>query len=370
MDEYRTTKNYCPEATLYYLGDMDEYNNLTERDKEQRKATLYKCVREFVEWRKKRYPQIQFLDAAEHIEDGAPHIHERHVWIGHDEKGQETVCQEQALREMQVVPTGDPADPRIKDEKSKNKDGTHRYYNRKITYTDECREKLQEIARAHGIEIITEVREAGKKGQSQARYKTRKLQEQQQQLEKDMQLKEKVLQDQDKITRELREEAAELRKETATLRDQIDDLKQEHKDEEDYPKYSAEMKRRRKAAAAKREAERSETAEIIQVLQQPLDPPKQPDRQQSFDPPQPLDPLQLAREAHQNAPQSTIDEKPVPDLPKPKKRVKDDPHTVYGNLDKAAKPDGSVPVPPAFKDESDELTEETADLFRRLGIKY
>lgn len=149
MDEYRTARNTCPESTLFYLGNVD--NNAGPK-------VLQKVVVEFWMWRKTAFPQVKSLDLALHIEGGAPHIHERHVFIGHDKDGNEVVNQEAALREMGVKP---PKPGKI-----------DRFNNAKMTFTEICREKMIEIARSHGVEILTEPREAGKAGQSQAKYIT------------------------------------------------------------------------------------------------------------------------------------------------------------------------------------------------------
>lgn len=159
MDEYRTAKNTCPESTLFYLGDLEVYNALSEAAKKEHRKRLWSAVVEFWKWRRDTFPQVVSLDMALHIEDGAPHVHERHVWIAHDSDGNKVVNQEAALREMGVLPP-DPAGK------------VTRFNNAKITYTDICREKMKEIARAHGIEVIDEPREAGQKGQSRAKFIT------------------------------------------------------------------------------------------------------------------------------------------------------------------------------------------------------
>ena len=323
MDQYRGSKRYCPESTAFYLGDRSEHAD---------PKLLLQCVAEFLSWREERYPNVKTLNFAMHKEKGAPHIQERHVWMAHDEDGNETVCQEWALAEMGVL----PPDPTAK---------VARWNNAKMTYTQECREKLQEIAKAHGLEITTEPREKGKQGLSQEEYITqdqartiedqdRKIKDQTKQIE----LNENALllqaQDKTRLDKEIKERQAK-----------VDDLEREFANDKDFPKWKKNERAKRKA----------ETEKAIREAEANM--PQQNAAPQPPDPPQPLDPLQLAREAYQNAPQSTIDEKPVPDPPKPKKRVKDDPHTVYGGLDKAA------------KNGSDEPPEGADELLRRIGIR-
>lgn len=164
MDEYRENRQTCPEESLYYLGGIDDHAD---------PKILWAVTVEFLNWRNREYPQVKLLDMALHIEDGAPHIHERHVWIAHDKDGNEIVSQEQALREMGVQP---PKPGKV-----------DRYNNAKMAYTAACREKMIEIARAHGIQVTDEPREAGKAGLAQARYKTQDERRKAQEARKDAQ---------------------------------------------------------------------------------------------------------------------------------------------------------------------------------------
>lgn len=192
MDEYRTTHNTAPECSLSYLGDMDAYNVLSEQGKAEFRRKLLAVVVEFWKWRRDTYPQVVGLDMALHVEDGAPHVHERHVWVAHDADGNEIVSQEKALEEM-GVPRADEAKyaadmaraKKITDAKEREKkiSQINRYNNRKMTYSAQCREKMIEIAKAHGIEVIEEPREAGQNGLSHARHKTRDEQRKQREAE-------------------------------------------------------------------------------------------------------------------------------------------------------------------------------------------
>ena len=173
LEDYIRHPDTCPESTLFYVGNMDDTASASE---------VWKVFVEFWKWRKDAYPQVVSLDAALHKEDGAPHVHERHVWVAHDKEGREIVSQTKALEEM-GVPRPDEAKYRadmaaarkIKDkaerEKAVKKAGLHN--NAKMTYTATCRAKLIEIAKAHGFEIIETPKEPGESGLSQARYKAR-----------------------------------------------------------------------------------------------------------------------------------------------------------------------------------------------------
>lgn len=173
LEDYIRHPDTCPESTLFYVGNMDDTASASE---------VWKVFVEFWKWRKEAYPQVVSLDAALHKEEGAPHVHERHVWIAHDKEGREIVSQTKALEEM-GVPRPDEAKYRadmaaarkIKDkaerEKAVKKAGLHN--NAKMTYTATCRAKLIELAKAHGFEIIETPKEPGESGLSQARYKAR-----------------------------------------------------------------------------------------------------------------------------------------------------------------------------------------------------
>jgi len=170
MDEYRTSKNTCPESSEYYLGDMKNHED---------PDTLLQVVTDFIRWRNERFPLVYTLNLAGHTEEGAPHMVERHAWMAHDETGHLVVCQEKSLEEM-GVPRADEAKyqadmaeaAKIKDPKERRKkiSQINRFNNRKMTYTAECRDKLIEIAESYGVEIITEPRKPGKNSISQTQH--------------------------------------------------------------------------------------------------------------------------------------------------------------------------------------------------------
>lgn len=170
MDEYRTSKNTCPESSEYYLGDMKNHED---------PDTLLLVVTDFIRWRNERFPLVYTLNLAGHTEDGAPHMVDRHAWTAHDEAGNVIICQEKSLEEM-GVPRADEAKyqadmaeaAKIEDPKERRKkiSQINRFNNRKMTYTAECREKLVEIAKSYGVEIITEPRKPGKNSISQAQH--------------------------------------------------------------------------------------------------------------------------------------------------------------------------------------------------------
>ena len=117
-------QEHCPEETIWMIGNSDEklpVKFLQNIWKEQRA------------WMESEFPQMKILDFAIHVdEQGQNHLHERHVFIGHDKAGREVVGQNKALAEMGIS-APNPEKP------------TGRHNNAKMTYTAKCREHFLEI---------------------------------------------------------------------------------------------------------------------------------------------------------------------------------------------------------------------------------
>ena len=150
MDDYRASKRTCPEETIMQIGKAGA--SIDPR------KLFYVCM-EQVTWEGQRFPNVRILDVAMHVDEaGAPHVHTRKVWVGHDAQGRECVGQSKALAEMGIA----PPDP--------SKD-YGRYNNAKITYTAECRAHFLQLCREHGIDIDETPREHSKSGLSLEEYK-------------------------------------------------------------------------------------------------------------------------------------------------------------------------------------------------------
>lgn len=146
-------QEHCPEETIWMIGNAEEMIPA---------KILHNVWKEQKAWMEKTFPQMTVLDWALHVdEQGAPHVHERHVFIGHDKKGLEVVGQNKALAEMGIS-APNPQKP------------TGRHNNAKMTYTAKCREHFQEICKRHGLEIEVQPRERSEMGLTQAEYKTRR----------------------------------------------------------------------------------------------------------------------------------------------------------------------------------------------------
>lgn len=150
LEEYM--QEHCPEETIWMIGNAEEMIPA---------KILHNVWKEQKAWMETTFPQVTVLDWALHVdEQGAPHIHERHVFIGHDKKGLEVVGQNKALAEMGIS-APNPQKP------------TGRHNNAKMTYTAICRQHFQELCKLHGLDIEVQPRERSEMGLTQAEYKTR-----------------------------------------------------------------------------------------------------------------------------------------------------------------------------------------------------
>lgn len=152
IEEYRRNPRSCPEEQIFMLGNKDFYIPV---------KTLEQICKEQLAWEEKEFPQVKVLDYAAHAdEQGAPHIHIRRAWIGHDKAGNAVIGQNKALKEMGIE-RPDTSKPQT------------RYNNAKITYTRKCREHLIELCRSYGIDIEKQPKERSETGLTQTEYKAR-----------------------------------------------------------------------------------------------------------------------------------------------------------------------------------------------------
>ncbi len=120
----------CPEESIYQIGTMEE---------SVPPETLFRIVSEFYEEFERRFgSHIHILDWALHLDEGTPHIHERHVFDCENRYGELCPQQEKALEEL-GIPLPNPEKP-----KGRNN-------NCKQTFDAVCRTILFDIARRHGL---------------------------------------------------------------------------------------------------------------------------------------------------------------------------------------------------------------------------
>ena len=162
MDEYRRNPRSCPEEQIFMLGNKDFHVPI---------RTLEQICRKQLVWEEQTFPQVKILNYAVHADEkGAPHIHIRRAWIGHDKGGNKVIGQNKALKEMGI-------------ERPDMNKPQSRYNNAKMTYTVKCREHLIELCKDYGIDIDTQPRERSQTGLSLTEYQTRQEEQRARQIE-------------------------------------------------------------------------------------------------------------------------------------------------------------------------------------------
>lgn len=135
MEQVIVTKNKAPDELILQIGDKD-----TDTDPE----TFVKAVNDYVEWHEKWNAEhgnhVTILDGAIHLDETSPHYHERKTYVYQDENGYNHLGQEKAL-EQAGLELPDPSKPRS------------RTNNRKMVYTQICRNAWVEICRNYGYDV-------------------------------------------------------------------------------------------------------------------------------------------------------------------------------------------------------------------------
>lgn len=124
VEDLLKNKKTCPEETIYQIGNVDETVSPEE---------LLIVANIFFGELEKRYGEyFHILDWALHVDEGTPHIHERHVFDCENKYGEICPQQEKALEKM-GIPLPAPDKPKS------------RSNNRKKTFDAMCRELLLDI---------------------------------------------------------------------------------------------------------------------------------------------------------------------------------------------------------------------------------
>lgn len=207
LDEYRKSPQSCPEETIICIGNRDNHPDPSE---------LLAAYLELQHWQQQTYPQLHVLDYAMHLdEQGAPHIHERHVWTYTDADGHMAIGQARALQQMGIE-RPHPEQPRS------------RYNNAKQTYTQAVRKRFVEICRQRELEIETRPRERSQSGLTLIEYQARQEEQRLQELQREADSLEidRLL---DAITPSLEEEQAqqqlyELQQQCQAMQEQYNEL--------------------------------------------------------------------------------------------------------------------------------------------------
>lgn len=135
MDQVIKTRQKCPEESILQIGNMKDGVSAGQ---------LVKCYNEYLKWQnqwsKAHGEPFKILDAAVHLDESSPHVHQRRVWQYKDVDGTWHIGQNKALAAA-GVPLPDPS----KKEGPKN--------NRKMTFDAMAREQWISICEKHGFQI-------------------------------------------------------------------------------------------------------------------------------------------------------------------------------------------------------------------------
>ena len=140
-DDLRQDKRTCPEETVLQIGKLEEH--ISGR-------MLQLIARDFFEEFEKRFGKhVHILDWSLHMDEGTPHIHERHVFDCPNRYGEIYPQQEKALEALGIeMPHPD-----------KKKGKTN---NRKVTFDAICRDMLFNIAKQYELYLDEEPEYGGR----------------------------------------------------------------------------------------------------------------------------------------------------------------------------------------------------------------
>ena len=141
MEDLLKNKKTCPEETIYQIGTVEE--------SVPPKILLHVANDFFGEMEKRFSTHVHILNWALHLDEGTPHIQERHVFDCKNQYGELCPQQEKALEEL-GIPLPDPTKPK------------GRHNNRKQTFDAMCREMLFEICERYGLQLEREPNYGGK----------------------------------------------------------------------------------------------------------------------------------------------------------------------------------------------------------------
>lgn len=171
MDQYMNGVHTKPHEQILQFGNEDDHAT---------REQLLDILKDYVKWYNERFPQAVILDMALHMDETTPHIHIRRVFEVETEDGKK-LLQGQALREMGL---------KRPDTNSPN----GQFNNELMTFTGMNRDKLQEIAIAHGLDIEITDGKCKTKHLQPAEHKLKKINEEieektkmNKQLEQDLQ---------------------------------------------------------------------------------------------------------------------------------------------------------------------------------------
>ena len=142
VNDLLTNNKTCLEESIYQIGTVDESVS--------GEVLARVAVEFFAEMEEKYGSHVHILDWALHLDEGTPHIHERHVFDCENQYGELCPQQEKALEEL-GIPLPNP-------DKKKGRNN-----NRKQTFDAECRKMLFRICAKHNLHLQVEPTYSGRK---------------------------------------------------------------------------------------------------------------------------------------------------------------------------------------------------------------
>ena len=132
VEDLLKNKKTCPEETIYQIGTVEE---------SVPPEILLQIANDFFGEMESRFgTHVHILNWSLHLDEGTPHIQERHVFDCKNQYGELCPQQEKALEELRI-PLPDPTKPK------------GRHNNRKQTFDVMCREMLFEICERYGLHL-------------------------------------------------------------------------------------------------------------------------------------------------------------------------------------------------------------------------
>ncbi|WP_274422471.1 serine/arginine repetitive matrix protein 2 [Blautia sp. XA-2221] len=149
-------KRTCPEETIYQIGNIDSSIDYFD---------LYCICQEFFDFMERVFGEnVKIIDWALHVDEGTPHIHERHVFVWENQYGELCPKQEKALEEIGF----ELPDPSKKQGKNNN---------RKMVFDDYMRHHFIIKCHKFGIEVESEAIYGGRQYLEKQDYIIQKQQE-------------------------------------------------------------------------------------------------------------------------------------------------------------------------------------------------
>lgn len=258
-------KKHPPEETLLYLGNKD--NNVGSE-------VLLEVFHDYRAWLQSECVDddkgcgVELLNDALHMDEATPHIQLRQIYYYTDKYGNFQISQNKALAGLGF-------------ERPDMTSKTSRKNNAKVTFTAVCREKLIEIAKSHGVELIEEPLPKEESGRSLEDYIAHeKLKEEQQALYAETESAKQAIQaerdalcvEKEKAKQELeriREDMAHEVQELGGLK-AYNALKKAERDEkakQEAEREAQKERERQEKIAAERERLKQETQGRVQAIQ-------------------------------------------------------------------------------------------------------